>query len=87
MYVEIVLSGCCKTSSGVAYIIMTIHICCKCFKCFSYIRRMLQVFCLDVAYVTVGIHICCKCMFQMFRLCCSKYFMLQVLSLAGVRSE
>jgi hypothetical protein len=46
-----------------------------CSKCFTYFRRMLQVFYLNV---TVVIHTCCKCMFQLFHLvlvrcsrCCS----------------
>jgi hypothetical protein len=44
---------------------------------------MLEVFYLDVAYVAAAIHICCKCMFVnvlfISDVCCSKYFMLQVL--------
>jgi hypothetical protein len=48
---------------------MTIHVCCKCmFKCFSYFKRMLQMFYLDVEYVALDIHVCCKCMFQVFYL-------------------
>jgi hypothetical protein len=39
-----------------------------CFKCFSYFKRMMQVFYLDVAYVTLVVHVCCKYMFQMFQL-------------------
>jgi hypothetical protein len=39
-----------------------------CFKCFSYFKRMLQVFHLDVAYVVVAIHVRCKYVFQMFQL-------------------
>ena len=38
------------------------------FKCFSYFKRMLQGFYLDVAYVAMAIHVCCKCIFQMFQL-------------------
>jgi hypothetical protein len=49
-----------------------------CFKYFSYFRRMLQVFYLDITYVAVAIHICCKRMFQMFHFVlevfCSKCF-------------
>jgi hypothetical protein len=70
MYVVYVSSGCYKSRSGVAYVAMTIHVCCKCifFKYFIYFKRMLQVFCLDIAYVALAVHICCKCMFAMFQL-------------------
>jgi hypothetical protein len=39
-----------------------------CFKCFTYFRRVLHVFYLDVAYVAVAIHISCMSMFQMFHM-------------------
>jgi hypothetical protein len=39
-----------------------------CFKCFSYFKRMLQVFHLNVTYVAVVIHVCYKYVFQMFQL-------------------
>jgi hypothetical protein len=38
------------------------------FKCFSYFKRMLQVFYLVVAYVVMAIHVCCICIFQIFQL-------------------
>jgi hypothetical protein len=39
-----------------------------CFKCFSCLKRILQVFYMDVVYVAQAIHVCCKCIFQMFQL-------------------
>jgi hypothetical protein len=39
-----------------------IYIASVCFKCFSYSKRMLQVFYIDVVYIALPIHICCKCM-------------------------
>jgi hypothetical protein len=69
MYAAYVLSGCWKSRFGVAYIAMTIHVCCKCmFQMFWLFKRMLRVLYLNVAYVALTIHICCKCMFQMFQL-------------------
>jgi hypothetical protein len=44
-------------------------------KYFTYFRRMLQAFYLDVVYVVVVIHICCKHMFQLFHqvsVCCGR---------------
>jgi hypothetical protein len=63
-----------KVDWDVAYVVMAIHVCFKCFICF---RRMLQMFHLDVAkvdldvakinrdiaYVVMAIHVCFKCMF------------------------
>jgi hypothetical protein len=46
LYVASVVSGCFKSRFGVAYVVMTIH---ACFKCFINFRRMLQVFHLDVS--------------------------------------
>ena len=40
-----------------------------CFKYFSYFKRMLQVFYMDIAYVAVAIHVSCKCMSK-----CVTYF-------------
>jgi hypothetical protein len=53
-----------QSRSGVAYVAMAIHACCKCmFKYFSCFKHMLQVFYLDIAYVAVAIYICYKSMF------------------------
>jgi hypothetical protein len=88
MYVSYVLSGCFKSRSGIVYVAMTMHVCCKyMFQMFSCFKRMLQMFYWDVAYVALAIHVCCKCMFQILRLfqtyiasvlsecciCCSAY--------------
>jgi len=51
MYVANVLSGCCKSRSSVAHVVMAIHTCFKCFICF---RRILQVFHLNVSKVNLG---------------------------------
>jgi hypothetical protein len=51
----------------VAYVPIDIHVCCKC-VCFICIRRMLQVFYLNVAYVLVAIYICCNRLFKMFHM-------------------
>jgi hypothetical protein len=59
MYVAYVSFGCCKSRSGVAYVAMAIHVCCKC---------MFQMFQTYVLSVLSGYCICCKCMFQMFHL-------------------
>ena len=64
MYVVYVLSGCCKNRSGVAYVAMTIHVCCKyMFLMFQPFQMMLQVFYLDITYVALAIHVYCKCIF------------------------
>jgi hypothetical protein len=48
--------------------VFQMHVVSVCFKCFSYFKRMLQVFYLDVAYIAVTIRICCMYIFQMFHL-------------------
>jgi hypothetical protein len=40
----------------VAYIVLVIHVCSK---CFTYFRRVFQVFDLDIAYVEMIIYISC----------------------------
>jgi hypothetical protein len=69
----------------VAYVAMTIHVCCKCmFQIFF--GSMLQVFYLDVAYIAVAIHMLRAYVSKFLSVsdvCCSKCFMIQVFSLAG----
>ena len=65
MYVLNVLAVsnvCCKCFISMLHMVASV-----CFKCFNCLKRMLQVFYLDVAYVAVAMHICCNRM-------CSKYF-------------
>jgi hypothetical protein len=50
MYVTYVSSGCCKSRSGIAYVVMAIHVCCKC---------MFQMFHLFQTYVTSVSSGCC----------------------------
>jgi hypothetical protein len=87
MYVAYVLSGCCKSRSGVTYVVMAKYGCCKCMfqmiqlcsNVSAVFKRMSQVFYLDVAYVAMTIHVCCKCVFQTFHLfsdICCKCFIL-----------
>ena len=61
----------------VAYVVVAIHVCCKCmfqiFHLFSYV--CCKCFIWMLLYVAVVIHICCKRMFQLFHLvsvCCSR---------------
>jgi hypothetical protein len=61
-----------------------IHIRCKhkCFKCFSYFIRMLQVFYLDVTYVCNDFQAFFRCFCKCFRRVSSAFFcMLQLLYL------
>jgi hypothetical protein len=83
-----------QSRSDVAYVAMTIHVCCKCFiwmlhwlytcvasvcfKCFSCFKRMLRVFYLYVAYVAVVIHIGCKCFI------CFEHILQQMLYITSV---
>jgi hypothetical protein len=57
MYVAYVSSIFCKSRSGVAYVAIATHMCCKC---------MFQLFQTYVAYVAVAIHVCCKCVSKCF---------------------
>jgi hypothetical protein len=53
----------------VAYVAVTIHVCCKCvLQMFQLFHLDVACFYLDAAYVAVAIPVCCKCMFQMFHL-------------------
>jgi hypothetical protein len=63
MYVAYVSSRCCKSRSGVAYVAMTIHVCCKC------MFQMFRFFQTYVASVLSGCSICCAggtCMLQVY---------------------
>jgi hypothetical protein len=76
-------SGCCKTRSGVVYVAMDLHVCCKCmfqmFQLFqTYVASLLPRILHKLQWLYTYIaSVYFKC-FICFRLCCSKYFMLQV---------
>jgi hypothetical protein len=59
-----------KIDLEVAYVIIAIHVCCKCM--FQNVSVVSNIYCkcfyLDVVYVALAIHVCCKCMFQIFQL-------------------
>jgi hypothetical protein len=72
-----ILFGFCKSRSGIAYIAMSIHVCCKCmFQMFQLFSNVSAVY-LDVAYVALAMNVCCKCMSSnvsaVSNVCC-KYF-------------
>jgi hypothetical protein len=67
-----------KVDRDVAYVAMTIHVCCKCvFKCFSYfiwILHMLQWLYTYIASVCSKCFTCFRCMLQVFLSeCCICY--------------
>jgi hypothetical protein len=65
MYVAYVLSGCCKSRSNVAYVLMAIHVCCKC------MFQMFQFFQMYVASVSSRCCICSSGYICMLQVCFS----------------
>jgi hypothetical protein len=63
MYVVYVSSGCCKSRSGVVYVVMTIHVYCK------YMFQMFQLFQTYVASVSSRCCICCRGYTRMLQVC------------------
>jgi hypothetical protein len=56
---QVLYIGVIKVDRNVTHIVMTIHVCFRCFICS---RRMLQVFCLDV--VKIDLDVAYTCMLQ-----------------------
>jgi hypothetical protein len=61
--VAYVLSGCCKSISGIAYVTMATHVCCK------YMFQMFQLFQAYAANVSSGCCICCRGYTRMLQVC------------------